>query len=259
MPNRGRGLLLATLLACTPPAWADEAALPNPIRFNQHIRPILAQHCFACHGPDDKKREADLRLDTRDSAIARRGGGAAIVPGQPDDSELLRRVTTADPDELMPPPDSKKPRLADARCGPVAGLDRRRRGLRSGTGRFCRWPTNRRRTSRIRPGSGIRSTTSSWHGWSAEGVRPAPEADRATLIRRVTLDLTGLLPTPEEVTAFRQDAHPQAYEQAGRPAAGLAALRGTLGPALAGPRPLRGFPRLHHRRRTRRSGRSGIG
>jgi mono/diheme cytochrome c family protein len=87
------------------------AAPPDKIRFNQHVRPILSGNCFYCHGPDPKHREADLRLDIREGATADLGGYAAIVPGKPDESVLIKRVTSMDADERMPPPASKKPQL----------------------------------------------------------------------------------------------------------------------------------------------------
>ena len=88
-------------------------AAQEPLSFNRDIRAILADNCFACHGQDAKKREADLRLDTFEGATGEDGGPQAIVPGDPDSSELLRRVTTDDEDELMPPPSSHKT-LTDA-------------------------------------------------------------------------------------------------------------------------------------------------
>src|SRR5689334_16295236 len=85
--------------------WATaSAAVPEKVRFNQHVRPILSGNCFYCHGPDPKHREADLRLDNREGATADLGGYAAIVPGKPDESTLIKRVTSKDPDEHMPPP-----------------------------------------------------------------------------------------------------------------------------------------------------------
>src|SRR5262245_61449539 len=89
------------------------AVAQEKVRFNEHIRPILSNNCFYCHGPDEKHREADLRLDVREGAVADLGGYAAIVPGKPDVSELIKRVTTDDVDDLMPPKKSKKPRLSE--------------------------------------------------------------------------------------------------------------------------------------------------
>ena len=101
---------LITILATAALASGAEP-LPERVRFNAHIRPILSNQCFACHGPDDKHRDAKLRLDTREGALADLGGYAAVVPGKPDDSELIKRITSDDRDEVMPPPKSKKPTL----------------------------------------------------------------------------------------------------------------------------------------------------
>src|SRR5688572_11403036 len=89
-------LLASVSLNGAPPA------LPEKVRFNEHIRPILSNNCFYCHGPDDKHREADLRLDTRDGATHDLGGYAAVVPGKPEASELLKLVSSHDDDEVMP-------------------------------------------------------------------------------------------------------------------------------------------------------------
>ena len=89
------------------------AAVPEKIRFNRDVRPILSGNCFYCHGPDPKHREADLRLDQRETATVDLGGYAAIVPGKPDQSALIKRVTSTDPDVQMPPPASKKPHLTE--------------------------------------------------------------------------------------------------------------------------------------------------
>ena len=83
-------------------AFAAEEALPEKVDFNKHIRPIFSNKCFACHGPDEKQREVNLRLDTKEGAFADRDGKKIIVPGKPDESELIRRVTTDDPKERMP-------------------------------------------------------------------------------------------------------------------------------------------------------------
>ena len=93
-------------------AAGDSASLngsaphPEDIDFNRHIRPILAENCFTCHGPDEGARKAKLRLDVREAALAARENGQAIVPGQPDASQLIQRITHHDPDERMPPPDT---------------------------------------------------------------------------------------------------------------------------------------------------------
>ena len=95
-------LVVVVVMAACASASADE------IRFSRDVLPILSDRCFHCHGPDPAHREADLRLDNRDSAIARRDTSAAIVPGKPDESELLRRIASRDPDVQMPPPASHR-------------------------------------------------------------------------------------------------------------------------------------------------------
>src|SRR5687767_7048159 len=100
------------ILLLLPSLAAAELPLPDKVGFNEHIRPILSNNCYYCHGPDEKHREADLRLDTREGAVADLGGYAAVVPGKADASELLKRITTGEEDDLMPPPKSKKPRLS---------------------------------------------------------------------------------------------------------------------------------------------------
>src|SRR6187551_1096143 len=104
---------IAALVAVLLLVSTAQAELPEKIRFNQHVRPILSGNCFYCHGPDPKHREADLRLDNREGATTDLGGYAAIVPGKPDESALIKRVTSTDDDERMPPPASKKPHLTD--------------------------------------------------------------------------------------------------------------------------------------------------
>src|SRR3954453_22253573 len=107
-----RPFLLAVLLSAACVLRAG-AAVPETVGFNEHIRPILSNTCFFCHGPDEKHREAKLRLDIRDEAMKERDGTRAIVPGKPDESELMLRITSHDKDEMMPPPKSKKPLLSE--------------------------------------------------------------------------------------------------------------------------------------------------
>jgi hypothetical protein len=182
---------------------AAEAAgpLPEKVRFNQHIRPILSNNCFYCHGPDPKHRQADLRLDTREGATADLGGYAAIVPGKPDESVLLQRVASTDPGECMPPPDSKKPRLTDEQ---IALL---RRWIEQGAPYEAHWsflPLAEVTPPAVRQRDWVRNPIDAFvlARLEAEGVAPSPDAEPAVLIRRVSLDLTGLLPAPEEVDRF---------------------------------------------------------
>jgi hypothetical protein len=185
------------------------AAPPERVRFNEHIRPLLSDRCLACHGPDEKRREADLRLDRRETAVGETGGPTAIVPGKPAASPLWERITSDDPDVQMPPPAAKKPRFT------ADELELLKRWIEQGAEYEGHWAFLPLREERPPSVAGalnpidafIRETLA-----SAE-LTPSPEADRATLIRRVTLDLTGLLPSPEEVEAFLQNLHPDAYER----------------------------------------------
>lgn len=178
------------------------------VSFNRDIRPTLSDKCFFCHGPDEKKREADLRLDTRKGALEDHHGFSAVVPGKPGLSELLYRVIHEDEDELMPPPESKKGRFTDSEIALF------RRWIEQGAPYEGHWA--------FEP-LADRKPPASWTGHpidyfidrslSRRDVEPSPRADRATLIRRLSLDLTGLLPTPEETAAFLDDQRPDAWER----------------------------------------------
>ena len=180
-------------LACSQACRAAEK-----LRFNRDIRPILSDKCFHCHGPDPKKRDSGLRLDVREEAIKERDGIRAIVPGKPDESDMLVRIASHDKDEMMPPPKSKLG-AADAGGGrDAAAVDRGGRGVREALG-FHPAAAGRPRRASMR----------SWRRASPRaGSKPQPEADRNTLIRRVSFDLTGLPPTPAEVAAFVKDDAP---------------------------------------------------
>jgi mono/diheme cytochrome c family protein len=190
------------------------AASPSAeeIRYNRDIRPILTENCFACHGPDSAARKADLRLDSFEAATAaRKDGQPAIVPGKPDESGAILRVLTPDEDDVMPPTKTKKT-LGSAE------KELLRRWVMAGAKYEQHW-------SFIAPVKAAPPVVegSSWarneiDGFvlaklNEAGLAPAEEADRATLARRVSLDLTGLPPKPEVVEAFTRDESPQAYEQ----------------------------------------------
>lgn len=180
----------------------------EPLSFNRDIRAILADNCFACHGQDAKKREADLRLDTFEGATGEDGGPQAIVPGDPDGSELLRRVTTDDDDELMPPPSSHK-KLTDAQKELLA------RWIEQGAKYQRHWafePIERPAVPQV-PGGPHPVDAFLAVRWQQAGLTPQPEADRETLIRRVALAVTGLPPTVAEVDQFLADGAPGGYER----------------------------------------------
>ena len=185
---------------------AHQAAHPAPIRFNRDIRPILTENCFLCHGPDHNKRMANLRLDRRDEAIAR----GIIVPGKPQQSRLIARIFAPSDSFRMPPVMSHK-RLT------AAQKDMLRRWIAQGAkyeahwsfvplpahidvppvrnAAWCRSPIDRFVLARL----------------EQQGLQPSPEASKVVWLRRVTLDLTGLPPTPKEVDAFLADRSPEAY------------------------------------------------
>jgi hypothetical protein len=192
-------------------AFIATATAAERVSFNRDVRPILS-NCFSCHGPDEKKREAELRLDDRVSALKEREGFRAIVPGKPDESELLTRVLSQDKEEMMPPPKSKKPRLSEAQANVL------RRWIEQGAeyeGHWAFLPLRNESLPKVRDASRTRNPIDSFilSRLEKEGLSPSPEADRATLIRRAYLDLIGLLPSPEEVRAFIEDPAPDAYER----------------------------------------------
>jgi mono/diheme cytochrome c family protein len=183
------------------------ASAEEPIEYNRDIRPILTDTCFACHGPDSAARKADLRLDQREAAIEM----AAITPGEPDDSEMIRRILSDDPHEVMPPPATKK-KLTDAQKQKLV------RWVREGAEYQLHWsfiPPQRPDPPAVKNTSWVRNPIDNFIAARLEraGLKPNPEADRRTLARRVSLDLTGLPPDPKLVEAFVADSSPNAYEK----------------------------------------------
>lgn len=172
------------------------------VRFDRDIRPILSSRCFACHGPDEAAREAGLRLDEREHALADRGGYAAIVAGSPASSELVARVLDAD--DPMPPADSGLELSEDERALLV-------RWIEEGANWAEHW-AYRPPTRPTPPRADLAPIDAFLEArLEREGLEPAPEADRITLLRRLSFDLLGLPPTPEEVDAFLADDTDQAY------------------------------------------------
>jgi mono/diheme cytochrome c family protein len=199
-------LVAAAPLSLAPLAGAFAQA---PVDFGREIRPILADNCFTCHGPDEAKRQGDLRLDIKEEALADRGGYAAFVARQPDKSESLHRISSADPEERMPPPDSGK-KLTPAQIGLL------RRWVAEGAVYGQHWAfVAPRRPAVPRHAGWARGAIDAFvlDRLKREGLSPSPEADRITLLRRLSLDLLGLPPSAEEVEAFLADARPDAYER----------------------------------------------
>ena len=179
------------------------------VDFARDIRPLLSDNCFACHGPDAKQRKADLRLDTREGALVYIDGTSAVVPGKPSESELVRRITTDDEDDLMPPPDSGK--KLDATQKALL-----QRWIAEGAEYELHWsykPVTRPMPPRVKNGSFVLNDIDRFvlATLRTKGHEPAREADRRTLIRRLSFDLTGLPPTWEQVRAFVADSSPRAF------------------------------------------------
>jgi hypothetical protein len=190
------------------------------IRYTKDIQPILSDRCFQCHGPDEASRKAELRLDGQEWATKgrKRSNGkdaaAVIVPGDPQASELMARVASDDPDEVMPPASSHKKAVSEAERELLAEW------IRQGAVYESHWAFK----APVRPAvPAVAGAAAAWcrtpidrfamAAMQQAGIDHAPEADKATLIRRVTLDLTGLPPTPEEVRAFLADESADAYER----------------------------------------------
>lgn len=202
-------LVFWTVLLWLSPAcgWLIAADTPGQLDFNRDIRPILAENCFYCHGQDGNKRQADLRLDRREAAVA----SGAIVPGDPAGSELLRRIQLENDEAQMPPPKSNR-RLSPEQKVLLA------RWIESGAAYAEHWafvPPVQTAPPAVRDEPWVRSPLDRFVLAKLEeaGLKPAPEADRATLIKRLSIDLTGLPPTPEQVSAFVADPDPNAYDQ----------------------------------------------
>ena len=212
-----RRLLIAAFatLASVALTFSSDAAtaVPGKLRFNESIRPILSNNCFQCHGPDEKKREAELRLDTFEGATRDLGGYHAIKPGAPEKSALLERILSHDRDEVMPPPKSKKPPITP---NEVALL---RQWIAEGAqyeGHWAFQPLLQDPPPVVAKSAWVRNPIDQFILSELEkrALLPSPEAPKSVLLRRVALDLTGLPPTPEEALAFENDARPDAYERA---------------------------------------------
>ena len=172
--------------------------------FNRDVRPILSNHCFHCHGPDAGSREAGLRFD-----VPEPDGGFAFVPGRVDQSEAFKRIASTDPDEQMPPPHVNKPLSA----AQVAVLQR---WVAAGAPYQAHWSLVAPKAAEppaVARVEWARNTIDRFvlAGLERTGLQPAPEAAPHELLRRVTLDLTGLPPTPAELDAFLADKSPDAY------------------------------------------------
>lgn len=188
-------------------AGSPLAGSPTSIEFNRDIRPILSENCFQCHGPDKNKRKGKLRLDVREDAIEKK----AIVPNKPEESKLVASIFSKDEDDVMPPPETHKSLTS-------AQKELLRHWIEGGAEYQPHWAYLR--PQRTEP---PKTTQPKWvrnpidafilRDLDAKGIQPSPEADPRTLLRRLSLDLTGLPPTPEETAAFLKDRSSKAYER----------------------------------------------
>ncbi|MCX7390908.1 MAG: DUF1549 domain-containing protein, partial [Planctomycetia bacterium] len=203
----GVGLLLTcavlAFIGVQHTAHADE-----PIRFDRDIHPILSENCFACHGPDADKREADLRLDSLEEATRDLGGQVAIVPGNSQASHLIERILSTDPDIQMPPAKSNKNLSLEQR-------NLLRQWIDQGAHYEGHWsyePLSRPSVPQI---TGAAHPVDAFvrERLIAEGIDPAPRADDITLYRRLAMDLIGLPPAPSEIDAFLADTASDKWEQ----------------------------------------------
>jgi hypothetical protein len=174
------------------------------IEFNKDIRPIFSDHCFSCHGPDKRARKADLRLDTYEGATRDLGGYSAIIPGDPDKSELLLRTMHSDPEELMPPPKSKISKLDSEQIRLL------KQWIKEGANYQRHWAFSPITNPKINNKEHLIDHFVSKR-LKNERMALSERADPYTLIRRLFLDLTGLLPSPEEVSTFVNDPSERAY------------------------------------------------
>jgi len=186
-----------------------DGAEPEQVSFNKHIRPILSENCYACHGPDAESRKAELRLDIEAYAFEAHGKyEPAIVRGKPEQSPLYQRITTTDEDDIMPPPESHKS-LTDAEIELVG------QWIKEGAQWEGHWAFNEPVKPQVpsSPWGNNAIDAFLYRAMKGKGLQPNEKADRPTLARRLSLDLTGLPPTPDIVKSFVNDTSPNAYEK----------------------------------------------
>ncbi|MFM8985265.1 MAG: DUF1549 domain-containing protein [Planctomycetia bacterium] len=202
-----RSVVTLSRAACLAATIAAAGLADGPISFNRDVRPILSDNCFRCHGPDAADRQAGLRIDLREHALGELDSGVrAVVPGAPEASELVARIEAADDDLVMPPPEAKLGRLTPDQ---VAIL---RRWIAAGAVYEPHWSlVPPRKPADGDPESAVALDRLVGDRLASRGLAFQPEADRATLIRRATFDLTGLPPTPAEVRTFVADDATDAY------------------------------------------------
>ncbi len=206
-----RMALIAVLVAAGATAQAAEAR-KGAVEFNRDIRPLLSEYCTACHGPDPAARKADMRLDTKAGLFKEtKSEGPVVKPGNPKDSVLWQRITTTDEDDIMPPVKSHKVMKPEEK-------ELIRQWIQAGAPWQDHWAfitPERPEPPKVKNARWVKNPIDTFvlAKLDEKGLKPAEEADKRTLARRVTLDLTGLPPTPEEVEAFVKDKSKDAYEK----------------------------------------------
>ena len=194
-------IILGLVGSLAAPLRAAEPVVPDRIVFNRDVRPILSDNCFLCHGPDANRRKGKLRLDLREEALKK----DAFVPGKPDESELVKRIGTSKDDDLMPPRDSHKQLTSRQK-------EILKRWVAQGASYQLHWSYEAPVKATVPYGENpvdylVRRRL------TEIGLKPSPEADRRTLVRRLYSDLLGLPPSPAEVDAFEKDPSPDAYDR----------------------------------------------
>ncbi|MFP4339063.1 MAG: DUF1553 domain-containing protein [Cyclobacteriaceae bacterium] len=208
-------LYLICILASSCTQTAPSSEQPERISFSYDIKPILSDRCFACHGPDANKREAELRLDTPEgafTALKDKPGHFAIVPADPSESEIYRRVISEDPEIIMPPPESNLSLSQEE-------IELIRLWIEQGAEYKPHWSfikPEKTTPPEVADAAWVKNDIDRFVLTKMEEnqLDPAPQAQKSTLLRRLTFDLTGLPPTVAEVNAFMEDGSPEAYEKA---------------------------------------------
>src|SRR5687767_2420707 len=183
-----------------------------PVDFVKDVHPILSDACFHCHGPDPATRKGKFRLDLKEEVFhAGKSGKTPIVAGKPAESELIARILSTDPDKVMPPPDAKTQLKPEQ-------VETLKRWVASGAEYRGHWAfvaPQRPQPPSVGEPAGVRNPVDQFvlARLSSEGLTPSAQADRATLLRRVSLDLIGLPPSPKEIDAFLNDPSSDAYEK----------------------------------------------
>lgn len=217
-PSFALGCLLVFLQACTPPIPEEVAVaykdLPEKIDFNFHVKPLLSDRCYHCHGPDEAARQADLRLDLEEEAFAKlaSGSGYALVAGNISKSKLVQRILTDDPETLMPPPESHLSLTEQEKAILIKWIEQ-----------GAEWKNHWAFTTpdqpvipEVRPPYPTPANpidNFAFAKLAQEGLTPSDPASKERLLRRVSMDLTGLPPTIQEIEAFLADDNPEAYEK----------------------------------------------